>query len=95
MNVTRSYYRPVSVLLLFLKLFERLMYNRLIPFINKYKVLYSYQFGFRESYSTSLAMICLLGRIPQALDDGDYVLVLILDFTNAFDTVNHQFYRKN
>ena len=45
-------YRPVSVLPVFSKLFERLIYNRLISFVNKHKMLYSYQFGFREKYST-------------------------------------------
>ena len=83
-------YRPVSVLPFFSKLFERLMYNRLISFVNKHKLLYSYQFGFREKYSTSLAMIYLVDKISQSLDDGDYVLGLYLDFTKAFDTVNHQ-----
>ena len=83
-------YRPVSVLPVFSKVLERLMYNRLISFVNKHKLLYSYQFGFRERYSTSLAMINLVDRISQALDDGDYVLGLYLDFTKAFDTVNHQ-----
>ena len=83
-------YRPVFVLPVFSKVLERLMYNRLTSFVNKYKLLYSYQFGFRERYSTSLAMIYLVDRISQALDDGDYVLGLYLDFTKAFDTVNHQ-----
>ena len=35
-------------------------------------------------------MIYLVDRISQALGDGDYVLGLYLDFTKAFDTVNHQ-----
>ena len=84
-----SNYRPVSVLPLFSKLFERLMYNRLISFVNKHKILYSLQFGFRHGYSTSLAMIYLVDKISQSLDNGDYVLGLYLDFTKAFDTVNH------
>ena len=84
-----SNYRPVSVLPLFSKLFERLMYNRLISFVNKHEVLYSLQFGFRHGYSTSLAMIYLVEKNSQSLDNGDYVLGLYLDFTKAFDTVNH------
>ena len=35
-------------------------------------------------------MIYLVDKISQSLDDGDYVLGLYLDFTKAFDTVNHQ-----
>ena len=41
-----SNYRPVSVLPLFSKILENLMYTRLLSFINKYKLLYSYQFEF-------------------------------------------------
>ena len=83
-------YRPVSVLPFFSKLYGRLMYNMLISFANKHRLLYSYQFGFRGKYSTNLAMIYLVNKISQSLDDGDYVLGLYLDFSKAFDTVNHQ-----
>ena len=44
-------YRPVSVLPLFSKILERLMYTRLISFINKHKLLYKFQFGFRLEHS--------------------------------------------
>ena len=84
-----SNYRPVSVLPVFSKLLERLMYNRLLSFINKYKLLYSYQFGFRAEHSPNLAMIFLVDKISNALEKGDYVLGLFLDFSKAFDTVNH------
>ena len=65
------------------------MYNRLISFVNKHDILYSLQFGFRHGYSTILAMIYLVDKISQSLDNGDYVLGLYLDFTKAFDIVNH------
>lgn len=42
-----SNYRPVSVLPVFSKILERIMYNRLITFINAHDILYKYQFGFR------------------------------------------------
>ena len=45
-SMSLSNYRPVSVLPVFSKILERLMYNRLLSFINKYKILYMYQFGF-------------------------------------------------
>ena len=43
-----SNYRPVSVLSVFSKVIERLMYNRLIGFINDNDILYEYQFGFQK-----------------------------------------------
>ena len=82
-------YRPVSVLSLFSNILERLMYIRLISFINKHNLLFNCHFGFREGHSTNLALIYLVNKISNSLDTGEYVLGLFLDFTKAFDTVNH------
>jgi hypothetical protein len=51
-----SNYRPVSILPVFSKLLERLMYNRLLNFINRHNILYKYQFGFRAKHSTNMAL---------------------------------------
>jgi len=84
-----SNYRPVSVLPLFAKILEKLMYNRMIDFINKQKLLYKFQFGFRQQHSTNMALIILVDKIAQAIDNGEIVVGCFLDFKKAFDTVNH------
>ena len=80
---------PVSVLLIFSKVLERLVYNRLIAFLDEYKLIYEYQFGLRKKYSTRLALISLIDNLSSAMDQGDKVIDIFLDFSKAFDTVDH------
>ena len=47
-------YRPVSVLPVFSKFLERIVYNRLLDFLNKYDILSRNQYGFRKNYSTHM-----------------------------------------
>ena len=88
-EMTFTNYRPVSVLPVFSKLVERLMYNRLVTYINENRLLYKYQFWFQEGNATYMALIVLIGKVTEALDKGESVIGVFLDFSNAFDTVDH------
>ena len=85
-----NHYRPVSLLCTLSKVFEKVMYNRLIKFLQKFSVLYEYQFGFRRKRSTHLALITLIDQLTQAIENGEYVIGVFLDFSKAFDTVDHK-----
>ena len=82
-------YRPIAVLSVFSKIFEKIMYKRLYNFIRKNNVLYELQFGFLENHSTSMALSVIIDRISKALDDGETSIGVFLDFSKAFDTVDH------
>ena len=82
-------YRPVSVLCSVLKVFEKVMYNRLRGLLDEHKTLFSYQFGFRKSHSTYMALMTLMDNLMNFLDNGEYVICILLDFSKAFDTVDH------
>ena len=66
------------------------MYNRLLSFINKHILLYKLQFGFREKHGTDTAIIIFIDKIMSAINVDEIVLGVFLDFSQAFDTVNHQ-----
>ena len=55
-----------------------------------YKRLYTFQFGFRQQYSTSHALINITENIRKALDDGNIGCGAFVDLQNAFDTVVQQ-----
>jgi len=84
-----SNYRPISLLPLFSKVLEKLIYCRIANFINKHELLYKYQFGFRNKHNTNMALITITDKIMNYFQNGDYVVGLFLDFSKAFDTVNH------
>ena len=65
------------------------MYTRLLSYLNEHKILFSYQFGFRKSHSTYMALMVLMDKLNKALDDGNMVIGVFLDFSKAFDTVDH------
>ena len=81
-------YRPISTLPFLAKLFERLMYKRLVSFLNANDVLYSKQFGFRSKSCTADAILEFTDFAYSVLQSKEYLLTVYLDFSKAFDTVN-------
>ena len=84
-----SNYRPISVLSFFSKVFEKVMYNHLIDFIDNNNILSKHQFGFRKNHSTNHAVIALVDKISTALDMGKVAIGCFIDLKKAFETVNH------
>ena len=82
-------YRPISLLSLFHKVLEKLMANRLKNFITANSILYNYQFGFRQTYSTVLALVDVVNDLYSHLDKKEFVAGIYLDLQKAFDTVDH------
>ena len=60
-------YRPISLLSVSSKILERLMYNRLVKFLNKHNFFNKFQFGFRNKHSTFMALIILLENLVKLL----------------------------
>ena len=82
-------YRPISVITFFAKILDKIMYKRLINFVEKNNILSEHQNGFRKNRSTELAIIEFIDKITKAIDKGEYTIGIFLDLSKAFDTINH------
>ena len=83
-------YRPISVLTFFSKIYEKVMANFLIIFLDANGILSNFQFGFRHKHSTTHAIITLTEKNSKALDTGKIVCGIFIDFRKAFDVIPHK-----
>ena len=79
-------YRPISVE----KILEKLMYKGVYNFLTKNNFIYDLQFGFRQRFSASHALINHTENIMQALDEGYIGCGIFVDLQKAFDIVDHE-----
>ena len=84
-----SNYRPISVLPLLSKVFEKAMAKRISNYLNKFDIISPAQFGFRRCRSTCDAISELTDTIYQNLNAKKHSAVAFLDITKAYDTVDH------
>ena len=82
-------YRPISVLPIIGKVFEKVVNNRLVEFLELNNILSKDQYGFRKKYSTKLSLINLVNTLLTSIDEGKITLGIFIDFKKAFDTINH------
>ena len=81
-------YRPVSVLPVFSKLLEKVVYNRILKYLDKHGILFKNQYGFRKCHSTSFVLLHLFEKISSIIDRREHTVGIFLDLSKAFDTVN-------
>ena len=83
-------YRPVSTLPIFGKIFEKVIYERLYSFFVSQNIMNPQQFGFRKGHSTSHALNFAIDHIEKAISQKSHVLAIFIDFSKAFDTIDHE-----
>lgn len=82
-------YRPISVLPVFSKIYEKCINTRLMKYLEKYNILSPHQYGFRKNKTTEEALIDVKSRIIENIENKMFTLGVFLDLRKAFDSVDH------
>ena len=83
-------YRQISLLSVYNHLFEKLLYCRLIKFIDKNDILYDLQYGFRNKRSTQHSILDIVNIIHSNIDNRKFSCGIFIDLKKVFDTINHE-----
>ena len=83
-------YRPVSIISIFAKLFERILYSRIDSFITSNNVININQFGFIKGRSTEECLLNILKIVHSKLDNKYTTIGIFCDLSRAFDTIDHE-----
>ena len=72
-------YRPISVLSIFSKIFEKAMFKRLYGYLEYYNILYPLQFGFRQKCSTNHELIQIAASIRNSTDSNEFGCCIFIE----------------
>ena len=84
-----SNYRPISLLSVFSKIYEKLMHTRIADFLELNGSLHDMQYGFRQGRSCEQALLKAQNILLDSLNRNKVSLLLLIDFSKAFDMVEH------
>ncbi len=87
-----TYIYPVSLLPFIAKTLERAVFNQVTAFLTQNNLLDSNQSGFRSGHSTETALLSVVEDLRLARTASKSSLLILLDLSAAFDTVNHQIF---
>jgi Reverse transcriptase (RNA-dependent DNA polymerase) len=88
-HVLYTNYRPISLLPSIEKIMERCVATHLNKYLEKYNVINKFQYGFQKGKSTSDLLLSFSDFVNTKLDNNMHVLAVFIDYSKAFDTLNH------
>ena len=88
-NILKENYRPVSLLPVVSKIFEKLMQKQMKSFVENF--LSPSLCGYRKGYNTQYALLAMIEKWKKNLDGkGGFAGAILMDLSKAFDTINHE-----
>jgi len=85
---TTADYRPISVLPVLSKVYEKVILQQMTKFIENELVYHTYQSGFRKNHSTVTLLIKLRDDIKKEMKKGEVTIAVFADYSKAFDTID-------
>ena len=82
-------YRPISVIPLVSKIFEKIIYDQLYAYLNNNALLNNCQSGFRSLHSTLTALLEATNNWSLNINNGVINGIIFIDLKKAFDTIDH------
>ena len=82
-------YKPVSLFAICGKIFERLIYVEMYPYLTNNNLISSYQLGFKGGDSCINQILSIMHEIYKSFDEGFKVRRFFLDISKAFDRMRH------
>jgi hypothetical protein len=83
-------YRPIAILPIFSKIFEKAIHSRLTDFFNNFNIINNNQHGFLKNRNTTTAIFNFINEILTSLDNSEVALSIFIDLSKAFDCVDHK-----
>ena len=83
-------FRSISLLLVFFKILEKIVANQMTTYLKNANMLDQYQSAYKGYHSTTTALIDITDNIYKALDKSEITILVLLDYSKAFDCANHK-----
>ena len=87
---SKKNYRPISNLSFIGKLAERVVLKQLTEHLDAQNLNISYQYGYKKHHPTETLLVRIVNDTLVASDEGSATIVMLLDLSAAFNTVDHQ-----
>ena len=83
-------YRPISILPVLSKIFEKSATNQLVKYFEENNLLSPNQHAYRKGHGTTTCLAEVLNQIHRLTDEKKHCAIVSLDLSKAFDSINHQ-----
>ena len=83
-------YRPISSMTYLSKILEKCVHQQLTHYLTTHSLLSNFQSGYRTNFSCETAITKIHNDVLLMVDSRTNVLLMLLDLSAAFDTINHE-----